>query len=162
MHVYPNGNRRPIFYASRTLDEHEKRYGQIEKEALAIMFGRKRFHLYLYGRHFTIFKDHKQLERIFGPKTAVPSLIARRLQHWAILLLAFNYSIRFVPLKQNAVADSLSRLVHSLPITLKEIRYATRVEPVLFRTLESLKQGWPQHLEDLRLQPFSTADLSYR
>ena len=66
-HVYPNGTRRPIAYASRTLNEHEKRYGQIDKEALAIMFGLKRFHLYLYGRHFTIRTDHKPLERIFGP-----------------------------------------------------------------------------------------------
>ena len=80
MHVYPNGTRRPIAYASRTLNEHEKRYGQIDKEALAIMFGLKRFHLYLYGRHFTILMDHKPLERIFGPKTVIPSLAAMRLQ----------------------------------------------------------------------------------
>ena len=81
MHVYPNGTRRPIIaYASRTLNEHEMRYGQIDKEALAIMFGLKRFHLYLYGRHFTILTDHKPLERIFRPKTAIPSLAAMRLQ----------------------------------------------------------------------------------
>ena len=109
MHVYPNGTRRPIAYASRTLNEHEKRYGQIDKEALAIMFGLKRFHVYLYGRHFTILTDHKPLERIFGPKTAIPSLAVMRLQRWAIILAAFNYSIKFVPSKQNAVADALSR-----------------------------------------------------
>lgn len=54
--------------------------------------------------------DHKPLERIFGPKTAIPSLAAMRLQRWAIILAAFNYSIKFVPSKQNAVADALSRL----------------------------------------------------
>ena len=48
-HVYSNDNRRPIAYTSRTLNEHEKRYGQIDEEALAIMFGLKQFHLYLYG-----------------------------------------------------------------------------------------------------------------
>ena len=171
MHVYPNGNRRPIAYASRTLNEHEKRYGQIDKEALEIMFGLKRFHLYLYGRHFTILTDHKPLERIFGPKTAIPSLAAMRLQRWAIILSAFNYSIRFVPSKQNAVADALSRLplpsmsteedaifrveerlIDSLPVTHKEISHATRVDPVLSRVF--VRQGWPQHVEDLRLQPF--------
>ena len=76
MHVYPDGI--PIAYASRTLNEREKRYGQIDKEALPIMFGLKRFHLYLYGRHFTILTDYKPLERIFGPKTAIPSLAAMR------------------------------------------------------------------------------------
>ena len=86
---------------------------------------------------------------------------------------AFNCSIRFVPSKRNAVADALSllplpsafneedaiyiveeRLVHSLPITYKEIRHATRVDPVLSRALEFFKQGWAQHVKDLRLQPF--------
>jgi len=52
MYVYPNGTRRPVAYTSRTLNEREKRYGQIDKEALAIMFGLNRFYLYLYGRHF--------------------------------------------------------------------------------------------------------------
>ena len=173
MHVYPNGTRRPIAYASRTLNEHEKRYGQIDKEALAIMFGLKRFHLYLYGRHFTILTDHKPLERIFGPKTSIPSLAAMRLQRWAIILSAFDYSIRFIPSKENAVADALSRLplpstlsgenaifkveerlIDSLPITHKEISHATRVDPVLSKVLEFVRHGWPQHVEDLRLKPF--------
>ena len=155
MDVYPNGTRRPIACASRTLNEHEKRYGQIDKEALAIMFGLKRFHVYLHGRHFTTLTDHKPLERIFGPKTAIPPLAAMRLQRWAIILAAFNYSIKFVPSKQNAVADALSRLplpstagdesaifkvedrlVDCLPITHKEISHATRVDPVLSRVLE--------------------------
>ena len=146
MHVYPNGLRRPIAFPLRALNEHEKRFSQIDKEALAIMFGLRRFHLYLYGRHFTILTDHKPLERIFGPKTAIPSLAAMRLQRWAIVLLAFDYDIRFVPSKQNAVADALSRLplpstlsgenaifkfeerlVDSLLITHKEISHATQV-----------------------------------
>ena len=44
MYVYPNGTGRAITYASRTLNEHEKRYGQIDKEALANMFDLKRFY----------------------------------------------------------------------------------------------------------------------
>ena len=169
MHELPNGDWRPIAYASRTLNEHEKRYGQIDKEALAIMFGLKRFHLYLYGRHFTIQTDHKPLERSFYPKTAIPSLAAMRLQRWAIIHSAFNYS-RFVPSKQNAVADALSRLplpstsnnedanynveerlIHSLPITHKEISHATRVDPVLSKVQDYVNRGWPKHVEDLRL-----------
>ena len=74
MHVYPNGARRPIAYVSRTLNEHEKHYGQIDKEALAIMFGLKRFHLYLHGQYFTILTDHKPLERISG--------LRRRSRRW--------------------------------------------------------------------------------
>ena len=178
MHVYPNGTRRPIAYGSRTLNEHEMRYGEIDKEALAIIFGLKRFHVYLYGRHFTILTDHKPLERSFGPKTAIPPLAALRLQRWAIILTAFNYNIKFVPSKQNAVADALSRLplpstaggesavfkfeerlVDCLPITHKEIGHATRVDPVLSRVLEFVRCGWPQHIEELLLKPFFPTSL---
>ena len=36
--MYLNGARRPIAFVSRTLNGHETCYGQIDKEALAIMF----------------------------------------------------------------------------------------------------------------------------
>ena len=54
LHVTPEGKHRPIAFASRSLNNHEKGYSQINKEALAIMFGLKHFRTYLYGRHFTI------------------------------------------------------------------------------------------------------------
>ena len=41
-----------IGYSSWPLWDYEKRYAQIEKETLSIVFGVKRFHEYLYGRRF--------------------------------------------------------------------------------------------------------------
>ena len=43
-HLMPNGDERPISFASRTLTETEKKYSQLEKEALAIIFGVRKFH----------------------------------------------------------------------------------------------------------------------
>ena len=99
-------------------------------------------------------------------------MAAMRLQRWAIILAALNYSIKFAPSKQNAGAEALSRLplsstagsesavfrveeslVDCLPITHKEISHATRVDPELSKVLEFVKSGWPQHVEDLRLKP---------
>ena len=56
--------------------------------------------------------------------------------------------------EEDAIYRVEERLVHSLAITHKEIKYATRVYPVLSSALEFFKQGWAQHVKDLRLQPF--------
>ena len=48
-HIMPDGSDRPVAFASRTLSAAEKGYDQLNKEALAIIFGVKKFHKYLYG-----------------------------------------------------------------------------------------------------------------
>ena len=61
---------RPIAFESRSLTETEMKYSQIEKEALAIVFGCEHFHLYLYGKPFEMETDHRPLEYIFKPKAS--------------------------------------------------------------------------------------------
>jgi len=164
-----NDGEKPIAYASRTLSAAERNYSQIEKEALAIIFGIQKFHKYLFGRRFTLYTDHKPLTTILGPKTGIPVLAASRLQRWAIQLSAYTYDIKYKTTKQNANADFLSRLplrgensshapddfwsreatrVHTtqlerLPITAKEIATVTRTDHVLSRVKHFTVCGWP-------------------
>ena len=65
---------RVVQYASRSLTDPEKRYNQIELEALAGDFGCKKFHLFLYGRPFKIVTDHKPLESVFNKPTHTTSI----------------------------------------------------------------------------------------
>ena len=117
-HRMPNGSEQPIAYASRTLSQSERNYAQIEKEALSLVFGIKRFHQYLYGRHFVLMTDHKPLTTILGPKQGIPPLAAARMQRWALLLSAYSYEIKFRSTKMHANADGLSRfpLPEDLPV----------------------------------------------
>ena len=78
-HVMPDGSKRPVAFASRSLTKTERKYAQIDKEALSIVWGVKRFHVYLYGRRFTLITDHKPLTAIFHPEKGVPAMTAARL-----------------------------------------------------------------------------------
>lgn len=50
-----------VSFASSTLKGHEKNFGTIKKELLAIMWATKYFRLYLFGRGFQIKIDHRPL-----------------------------------------------------------------------------------------------------
>jgi hypothetical protein len=166
-HIMENGDERPIAFASRTLTVSERNYAQLQKEALSLVFGVKKFHKYLYGRDFTLITDHKPLLTILGPKSGVPSLAAARLQRWAIILSAYRYDIIFRSTGEHLNADALSRLpatdattldeessifhfnlIDELPVTATEIESATRKDPMLSRVYEYTMSGWPTQVDE--------------
>ncbi|XP_021340098.1 uncharacterized protein K02A2.6-like [Mizuhopecten yessoensis] len=171
-HIMDNGEERPIAFASRTLAPSEKNYAQIEKEALALIFGVKKFHKYLYGRRFTLVTDHKPLTTILGPKTGVPTLAAARMQRWALILSAYQYDIVYRKAAEHGNADAFSRLpvqgkiepeeaaifkfshADELPVEAEDISRATRKDPILSRVLDYVLSGWPNHVTDTELQPY--------
>ena len=60
-------NGRPVAFASHMLTQAERRYLQIEKEFLAVVFGCTRFDHYLHGRaKIKVLTDHKPLETILA------------------------------------------------------------------------------------------------
>ena len=54
-----------VGYVSRSLQNYERRYAQIETEIPSKVFGVGRFHEYLYGRKFRVINDHQPLKSIF-------------------------------------------------------------------------------------------------
>lgn len=115
MHRMPDNTLRPIYNASRSLTAAEKNYSQIEKEALAIIFGIQKFHKYIFGRQFTIHTDHKPLLAIFGSKSGIPVNSANRLQRWGTILLGYDFKIQYIKTDSFGYADMLSRLISQHP-----------------------------------------------
>eukprot|EP00731_Ephydatia_muelleri_P013071 Em0007g381a len=172
--VSEEGTERPIAYVSRTLSDAERNYAQIEKEALAIIFGVKRFHVYLYGRKFLLLTDHKPLTTIFGPKTGLPVVAASRLQRWALVLSAYQYDVKFRATEEHGNVDGLSRLplkgerheeeeteasifnmvqIETLPVTAGQLRNESRQDKELSKVMRYLQNGWPE-MVTAELQPY--------
>ncbi|MFH4974310.1 hypothetical protein AB6A40_001019 [Gnathostoma spinigerum] len=110
MHRYADGTEKPIAHASKTLTAAEKKYGQIDKEGLAIIYEVKKFHQYLAGRQSELVTDHKPLVAVFNPAKGIPQTMGDRLQRWALCLSGYRYMTRFKPIAQHSNADALSRL----------------------------------------------------
>ena len=70
----------PVAYASKAMNETQKRWAQIEKELFAVLFGCKRFHQYVYGKPVTVESDHRPLEFIFRkPLSQAPPRLQKML-----------------------------------------------------------------------------------
>ncbi|XP_037943047.1 uncharacterized protein K02A2.6-like [Teleopsis dalmanni] len=151
-HKMPDESEAPIAFGSRTLQGAERNYSQLDKEALAIMFGVQKFLQFLSGRQFTIMTDHKPLVGLFNPEKPISQHISPRMLRWSLKLGASQYEIKFREGKHHQNGDALSRLplndvklqIPEIPeilycneveeqflITAKDIAQATRRDPVL-------------------------------
>ena len=144
-----DGIKTPIAHASKTLTETQKRYSQIEREALAIIFGVKKFHQFLYGRKFRLITDHKPLVSIFSPEKQLPVLTAQRLQHYAIILMAYQFDIQYKSTKDYGNADGLSRL--STPTDADFDQFEKRENAEILCNIEEAIDGLPIAFEDSTL-----------
>lgn len=167
---------RPVAYVSRSLNDAERNYSQIDREALAIVFSFEKLHQFLYGRRFVLRTDHKPLVSIFGPKQSIPAMVASRLQRWAIKLSAYTYDIEYVRTDANG-ADGLSRLPvpvknatsldgpppeqtylhfaqNEMLVNYHEIKTQTQRDPMLSRILNYIRSSWPPEVEIDNLRPY--------
>ena len=155
-----------ICYTSHTLAQAETKYSQVEKEGLAVIFGLKRFHKYIYGRQFEINTDHKPLLGLFSERKYMSTMVSSRIQRWALTLGAYQYTLCYKPGKFNLNADALSHLPSSYkpnvipeppemvlsltrleklesPLNAQMISQETRHDPILSQVVQFVLKGWP-------------------
>ena len=158
---------KPVAYASRALTDTEKRYSQIEKEALAIVWACERFTGYVLGKQIVLETDHKPLVPLLSRKD-LASLPPRILQ-FRLCLARFQYEIMHVPGKLLYTADALSRapiysvsvggeekrmeafvaaVISSLPASdgrLEEYRKEQRADATCSQVIVYCQEGWPNN-----------------
>ena len=98
----------PVGYASKKLSLAEAKYPIIEKGCLAVMWGIRRFKLYLAGKRFTLQTDHKPLK--YQKDADFQNDCVFR---WAMALQKYSFRVEDIPGKENIGPDFWSRTGYS-------------------------------------------------
>ena len=101
------GTDHPVAFFSRKLNQAQKRYSTIEKEALGLLLAYEHFEVYLSSCKvpIKIFTDHNPITFINKFKNK-----NKRLTRWSLYFQDKNIEIHHVKGKQNVVPDVLSRI----------------------------------------------------
>uniref|UniRef100_H3A736 Gypsy retrotransposon integrase-like protein 1 n=1 Tax=Latimeria chalumnae TaxID=7897 RepID=H3A736_LATCH len=171
-----------VAFASRALTPIEQHYSQTEREALAVVWVCEHFHIYVYGRPFSVYTDHKPLIAIYGnPKSKPPA----RIERWSLPLQPYDVTVVYREGKDNS-ADYMSQhpakdtkltsceeiiteefvnyvALHTVPIALmlEDIKYARSSDPTLQAVARATSTGkWFAAPKDPQINPttFKSSD----
>ncbi|GFY06297.1 retrovirus-related Pol polyprotein from transposon 17.6 [Trichonephila clavipes] len=99
-----NQNRRPIAFASRTLNKAERNYIVTERECLVVIWVLNKFKTYFGSLPVKVITDHTALTKLTNGEN-----LSSRMIRWALKLSEFSIEWEHRPSVQNVVADVLSR-----------------------------------------------------
>jgi transposase InsO family protein len=100
----PDGEK-VIQFLSKQLNDCQKKWATIEKEAYAIVYACDKLRHYLYGADFKVVTDHKPLRSLFTAE-----MRNARIQRWAVKLSEYGCRMEYLSGKENVPADALSRI----------------------------------------------------
>ena len=136
---------RAVGFASRGLSKFEKNYTSYLAELTACVFGIEYFQVYLKGRHFFLYTDHRPMEKLSSTHT-------RTLNRLQQLMSEYSFTIRYKPGKENEVADFLSRNpIASIDLAGKDLQELQREDELISKILETWDdEQAPEALKRLR------------
>ncbi|UYV84236.1 hypothetical protein LAZ67_X001628 [Cordylochernes scorpioides] len=138
-----DGSKKPVAYASRSLTNVERRYSQIEKEALGSVWAVEHFNDYLWGNKFVLKTDHKPLIYMLNPKKA--TVLPPRIERLSWRLQPYDYEI------EKSTLSIFSEEMKA--ISLNDIKKQSEADP-FFKFLTKIIQtgNWPYQIDDDELK----------
>ena len=162
-----------ISFASRTLNDTEKNYSNIERELLTLVWACEKFDQYLRGLNkFELSTDHSPLVPMINGSNI--NSTPPRCQRLLMRLMRYNPIAKYVPGVQMTVADTLSQSPDircesdikfteeveshfasartNIPISnnrVREITEATQKDDILRRAVVYTIEGWPRYVKDV-------------
>ena len=155
---------RIVSYGSRALSPTEQRYSQTEREALACVFGCEHYHLYLFGKQFTLITDHAPLESTFNN---VKTIHNARLERFRLRLNTYNFKVKYrkasemisdycsrhpyKPYTQTNIAEDyvrfIARAAQPVALSLSDIAKATNDDVILKSVMDAMQNNsWDKQL----------------
>lgn len=139
-------------FVSKNFSEPATRWSTIEQECYGIYHAVNSFAYYLYGKHFILETDHRNL--VWIESSIVPKIV-----RWRVYLQSFSFQLRHIAGKLNNVADQLSRLFrtesHDM-LNYVENRILPGKNDLEMITSDNSKSEHPAILTMLRLAHFET------
>ena len=143
-------------FTSRSLSPEEKKFAQLEKEALALIFGVTKFHKYLCGRSFALQSHHQPLIGRLEQDRLISAMASARMQRWAQTFSNYEYRLEYMPGSRISHAACMSRLplsfprevalalstLDGIPINSDQFEKWTSADPVLSHVGRFVEQGW--------------------
>ena len=160
----------PLAFAAKTLSPAERRYSNIEREALAIQIGLQKFYHWTWGNYVIVYSDQRpnaqmQYKNLYQ--------MSPRLARIWLKIKCYYAEIRYKPGKEMAISDFLSRYAcptdtdpipglslsiaeitdlnpNEIAITEDEIRDESKQDNIMKIIMTYIHQGtWPDRPEDI-------------
>ena len=95
-------NGKPIAFYSRKLNPAQTQYTTTERELLSIVEVLKEFHNILHGQQIRVYTNHASVTQ--------KKFNSDRVMRWRLYIKEYAPDLKYIKLKNNVVADTLSRL----------------------------------------------------